>query len=106
MTRVKFAVSVLARLKGLLFSAPDEEAEATLLVLAPCASVHTFGMRYLIDVAFVDACGVVLASHERVQPGRLLSCRGAALALERFSSSEASHLEPWFAKGDVLHLDN
>jgi uncharacterized membrane protein (UPF0127 family) len=30
------------------------------LVLAPCRSVHTFGMRFAIDVAYLDAQGVVI----------------------------------------------
>jgi len=30
------------------------------LVLRPCRSVHTVGMRFAIDVAFCDADGVVL----------------------------------------------
>ncbi len=30
------------------------------LVLAPCRSVHTLGMRFAIDVAYLDEQGVVL----------------------------------------------
>ncbi|MCE9622419.1 MAG: DUF192 domain-containing protein [Actinomycetia bacterium] len=30
------------------------------LVLAPCRSVHTIGMRFAIDVAYLDEQGVVL----------------------------------------------
>lgn len=104
--RVRFATSALSRLKGLLFATPTGEEESTFLVLAPCSSIHTFGMRHPIDVAFVDTDGVVLASYELVRSGRLLSCRGAALTLERFSQIGGRNPAPWFAKGDVLHFDN
>lgn len=44
-----------ARRRGLL-GRTDVEG---VLVLRPCRQVHTFGMRMTIDVAFVDALGVI-----------------------------------------------
>lgn len=52
-------------------------------VLTPCASVHTFGMRYAIDVALVGESGEVLGSWRGLRPGRLVRARGACHALER-----------------------
>ena len=50
--------------KGLLFS--PEHAGA--LLLAPCNDVHTAGMRHRLDIAFVDAQGLVLEAHRDVGP--------------------------------------
>lgn len=53
------------------------------LAFPSCSSVHTFTMRRRIDVAFIARDGSVLACREGVAPGRVLSCPGAACALER-----------------------
>lgn len=47
------AATVLRRLRGLLFGGDQ-------LLLRPCNSVHGFGMSKKIDVAYVNAEGVVL----------------------------------------------
>jgi len=41
------------------------------LLLRPCGSVHTFGMRFPIDVVFLDRGGRVLRVVERMGPRRL-----------------------------------
>ena len=51
-----------------------------------CRSVHTFGMRASIDVAFVDRGGALLAVHRDVPPGRIVSHREAWGVLERVPS--------------------
>src|SRR2546421_2164352 len=38
----------------------DRDAMTGVLVIRPCRQVHTFGMRFPIDVAFCDRDGVVL----------------------------------------------
>lgn len=43
------------------------------LFLRPCRSVHTFGMRYPIDVAFLDHQGRVLRTVENLPPNRVTS---------------------------------
>ena len=40
------------------------------LVLRPCRQVHTFGMRFPVDVAFCDPMGVVLRT-ETLPAGRV-----------------------------------
>lgn len=45
-----------ARAKGLLGRSSFEGA----LVLSKCRSVHTIGMKFAIDVAYLDAEGIVL----------------------------------------------
>jgi hypothetical protein len=43
------------------------------LLIAPCRQVHTFGMRYAIDVVFVDASWTVKRVVHAMKPGRLSS---------------------------------
>ena len=78
--------------KGLLFS--PEHAGA--LLLAPCNDVHTAGMRHRLDIAFVDAQGLVLEAHRDVEPCRRLRNKSAEAVVERFSSCAT----PWFTAGD------
>jgi uncharacterized membrane protein (UPF0127 family) len=57
--RVKVATSLAARSYGLLGKASLPAGEG--LWLKPCTSVHTFFMRFTIDVLFVDQEGVALS---------------------------------------------
>jgi uncharacterized membrane protein (UPF0127 family) len=77
---VPVAVGLRARLLGL---GGLERARAGAGLLIPhCASVHTFGMRFDLDLFFLDADGRLLAVHRAVPPRRLVSHRGAAAVLE------------------------
>ena len=81
--RFVLALSFAARIRGLLGTDASWGEDNRVLVLAPCKSVHTIGMGYRLDIAFVDKRGVVLRSEQAVPPGRVLSCRKAACVLER-----------------------
>ncbi len=83
------------RMRGLLGS----NASAEQVALSPCWSIHTVGMRYSLDVALVDSCGLVLKARRGMRPGRFMSAYGAAYALERPSSDE-----PWFEAGSLLSM--
>jgi uncharacterized membrane protein (UPF0127 family) len=41
------------------------------LLIAPCGSIHTFGMAFSIDAVFLDRQGTVLKLKPEVRPGRL-----------------------------------
>jgi uncharacterized membrane protein (UPF0127 family) len=77
---VPVAAGFRARLLGLA-GLPREQAGAGLL-LPGCASVHTFGMRFDLDLVFLDAADRPLAIVLSVLPCRLASHRGAAAVLE------------------------
>ena len=78
--QLRHARSFLARALGLLAGAPLRRGEG--LLIQPCAAIHTWGMRYAIDVVFLDRNARVLAIHAHVRPWRALRCRGAAAVLE------------------------
>jgi len=71
------------------------------MVLRPCRNVHTFGMRFPIDVCFCDRDGIVLRS-ETLRPRRVSTfVWRAAFAVE----AEAGALERWHVRvGDRLEL--
>jgi uncharacterized membrane protein (UPF0127 family) len=77
---VPVAVGRRARLLGLAYL-PREQAGAGLLI-PRCSSVHTFGMRFGLDLVFFDGAGRRLGERKRVPPRRLVWCRGAAAVLE------------------------
>ena len=58
------------RMRGLL--GRDGLPEGEVYVFPRCGSVHTFGMRFAIDVVFLDKEGRVLSIHENVRPGRMV----------------------------------
>jgi uncharacterized membrane protein (UPF0127 family) len=74
------ASSFVARMFGLLWRRPLERSEA--LWIKPCASVHTLGMRYPIDLVFLDREGAVVATRSAVAPRRMASARRARSVLE------------------------
>ena len=52
------------------------------LLIPRCRSVHTFGMRFALDLVFLDARGRVLRVELAVPPRRVLTCRGAFAVIE------------------------
>lgn len=68
-SQVTVADSWWRRLRGLLARPALKRGEG--LLLLDCGSVHTVGMAYPIDIAFLDADGTVVRSIEGLGPFRL-----------------------------------
>jgi hypothetical protein len=81
---VAVAVGLRARLLGL--SRLHREEAGPGLLIPRCASVHTFGMRFALDLVFLDGNGRVLEVRRQVGRGRVVWCRGARAVLELPSS--------------------
>ncbi|MCU7946455.1 MAG: DUF192 domain-containing protein [Candidatus Thiodiazotropha sp. (ex Cardiolucina cf. quadrata)] len=77
---VLLADSYLSRLRGLLGKKQLSDSEG--LLLKRCATVHTVGMRYPLDLVFMDKRGKVLKCQEGVKPFRTAGVRGAYYTLE------------------------
>lgn len=77
---IRLADSWWSRARGLL--GRGELASGTGLLLTPCSSVHTIGMRHPIDVVFLRADGTVIKSVARLRPWRAATARGARAVLE------------------------
>ncbi len=78
--RVLVARSFRARLLGLALL--EEMPPDCALLFPRCSSIHTFGMRFPIDVVFLDRDRRVVRVERGVGRRRLLRCRGAAEVLE------------------------
>src|SRR3954451_8506037 len=75
---MRVARSFRERLVGLAFARQAGEP----LLIPRCRSVHTAGMRFPIDVVFLDPRGRVLRVVRDVPPWRVVSCRQAAAVIE------------------------
>jgi uncharacterized protein len=78
--RIVEARSFRARLLGLALRRELPPGEA--LLIPRCSSVHTFGMRFALDVVFLDAARRVVEVRHHVPPARVVRRRGAAAVLE------------------------
>jgi uncharacterized protein len=77
------ATSLRARLLGLAFMPPPPLDQA--LLIPRCRSIHTFGMRFPIDITFLDERGEALRHERQVPPRRVVYERKAFAVLERVS---------------------
>jgi uncharacterized membrane protein (UPF0127 family) len=67
-TSVERADTIQSRLIGLL--GRKELPEGSALLLEPCTSIHTFFMRFAIDVAFLSSDGRILRAIGELKPWR------------------------------------
>ncbi|MFE3515029.1 DUF192 domain-containing protein [Streptomyces sp. NPDC059166] len=84
---LRIAASYRARARGLLGVDGVDGA----LLITPCGSVHTFRMRFTIDVAYLDKDFRVLAVRT-MKPGRLGLPR---LRARHVVEAEAGEMERW-----------
>ena len=95
--RCVVAASPFRRLRGLLGRATLPAGEG--ILLKPARSVHTFFMRFPIDVVFVDRQLVVLRIAAALPPWRTVAERSASSVLE-LAAGECERRR--VAVGDVL----
>jgi uncharacterized membrane protein (UPF0127 family) len=91
---VPVAAGLQARLLGLAFL--DRVEAGPGLLIPRCSSVHTFGMRFSLDIYFLDGNLLPLAVHREIPPRRVVFHRGAAAVLEipAVEGGEFSSLRP------------
>ncbi len=77
--RIEVARSFRARLLGLALRC---EPPGHGLLLPRTRSVHTFGMRFALDLVWLDARGAVVRVDRAVPPGRLRACARARSVVE------------------------
>lgn len=77
---IETAFDSQTRNRGLL--GRDQLPEGTVLVLAPCNSVHTWNMRFPIDILFARRDGGIAKIKKNVQPWRI------AIAWRAFATIE------------------
>jgi uncharacterized protein len=99
--KTKYAVSsarnFIQRASGLIFR--KQLLANEVFHLKPCNSVHTFGMKYAIDIVYLDKTGVILKIIKNMQKRRISWCLKAHSVLE-FKSNTSDLLA--MRIGDVI----
>jgi uncharacterized membrane protein (UPF0127 family) len=96
---VDVAATRAARRRGLL--GRDSLAPTEGLMLAPCKAVHTVGMRFPIDVVFIDGDGKAVRVVRDLAPWRIaMSARAKAVIELAAGTAKASDIQV----GDFLYL--
>ena len=78
--KAKMADSFFLRLLGLMFRKSIGKNEALIFKSAP--SIHTFFMRFPIDIVFLDKNMKVIRICENLSPWRAVFCFGSAFTVE------------------------
>jgi uncharacterized membrane protein (UPF0127 family) len=79
-THLERAFDSKTRRQGLL--GRDSLPAGTGLIIAPCSSIHTFFMRFAIDVVFVGRDGRVVKVCRHVRPWRMAAALSAFAVIE------------------------
>jgi uncharacterized membrane protein (UPF0127 family) len=98
-TLVQSAFDSASRKRGLLGRESLGSDEA--LVIAPCNGVHTFGMRFPIDVIYASRDGLIVKLRASMQPGRLSLAPRAFATIEMAAGTIA---RVGLSRGDRLVL--
>jgi uncharacterized membrane protein (UPF0127 family) len=94
---LELAADSASRNKGLL--GRTGLADQAAMIIAPCNAIHTFFMRFTIDVVFVNRQGEVLKLVPNLRPWRVGISLGAFAAIE-LSAGSIGRAE--IQKGDRL----
>src|SRR5436309_2887590 len=98
-TVVVAAVDSASRRRGLL--GLDEMPAGEALIIAPCNAIHTWFMRFTIDVAFVAKTGEVIKRYDSVRPWRMaIAWRAFAVVELAAGTLRASET----VKGDIVEI--
>lgn len=98
--RVQLAGEGQSRRKGLLGRDGLDGGEG--LWIVPCEAVHTFWMRFPIDLIYLDRKHRVLKIRSHVRPWRLSACLRAHSVIELPSGTVASTRT---MRGDTLEIE-
>jgi uncharacterized protein len=69
------------------------------LLLPRCRSIHTFGMRFALDLIWLDGDGELVAVVPAVQPWRVETCGHAASVVETRAGQAARFLAAGLGRG-------
>jgi uncharacterized membrane protein (UPF0127 family) len=92
------AASFWQRFMGLMFRSSLAQGRGLIFYRAP--AIHTFFMRFPIDLVFLGPEMKVIKVYSALRPWRLASCPGSELTLELEAGRCTARLKP----GDILEL--
>jgi len=104
-TNAKEALGFFKRLCGLMFrkTMPPEEA----LIFYRTPSIHTFFMRFDIDIIFLDENKRIMKIYENLKSNRAICCRNSYCAIECLGKSsfskniEIGHILEFIKEGSI-----
>jgi uncharacterized protein len=90
------------RLRGLLGLRPDDFRNGCGIWITPCHGVHTLGMKFPIDVVYLDPAMTVIYIAPHVEPWRFTSILGRATSVLELPSHKVA--ETGTALGDRIEI--
>lgn len=97
---VEIAETFIQRFKGLMLRKSINSSEG--LILFGCSSIHTWFMRFAIDVVFLDINHRVICMKEKIKPWRMVGfIKNAYITVEL---PEGCIREKQINEGDILIL--
>lgn len=94
---IKLADTFTQRLRGLMFY---KQPPVKAIAIKPCNSIHTFFMKFKIDVLFLDSDMFVLKKYEGLPKNRIVKpVKNAKYVIETFEGGFESVRE-----GDLLSI--
>lgn len=98
---VEVADNFITRTFGLIPKSSLKSGEG--LVIKPCCSIHTFFMRFAIDVLFVNKKNEIIALYENVKPWRSLPIHLASHYVIELPAGEITAKN--IAKHDIISIE-
>jgi uncharacterized membrane protein (UPF0127 family) len=80
-TQMSTAGTHWSRFRGLMWTDPANFPAGSGLWIVPCKGVHTFGMRFPIDVLYLDGDKMVVHIENQLKPWRIAPVRMAAVSV-------------------------
>lgn len=98
---INVADNIVSRTIGLLSKSDLKNGEG--IVIKPCCSIHTFFMKFAIDVIFIKKCGEVVATYSNVKPFRILPIHPSSYYVLELKAGEI--IEKNIEKHDMINFD-
>jgi len=91
-----------SRLRGLMGTRSGKFPAGKGLWITPCRGVHTLGMRFAIDVVYLDSSHIVVHMEEALKPWRVAPVRLRAASVLELPPTTVS--KTGTALGDEIHI--
>jgi uncharacterized membrane protein (UPF0127 family) len=91
-----------SRLRGLMATEVEKFPPGSGLWIVPCRGIHTFGMRFAIDVVYLNAEQQVVYVQENLRPWRMAPVRLSAISVVELPSGTIAQTRT--GVGDVIDV--
>jgi uncharacterized protein len=101
-TELMIARSHWSRFRGLMATPSSNFRPGQGLWIAPCHGVHTFAVRFPIDVVYLDRDSTVVHLEKELQPWRMAAIRARAASVLELPAGTVHHSQT--ALGDQVDI--